>query len=93
MSSSSGPSSLFIPKVHAETQEEEEEVELVDPQETLRNECAATSHCKEFKNRLDECEVRVSSRKRTTEVCHEEVVDFVNCVDHCVAPKLFRFLK
>ena len=80
-----------LPKVVAE-EVEEEEVELVDPQETLREECA-TAHCQALKAKLDECTERVNSKSATTESCFEEVVDFMNCVDHCVAPKLFAKLK
>ncbi|KAI2811518.1 hypothetical protein RDWZM_003702 [Blomia tropicalis] len=84
-----------VPKVFAEepVQEvEEEEPELIDPQETLREECT-TAHCQALKNRLEECNSRVSGKKSTTESCFEEVVDFMNCVDHCVGPKLFAKLK
>lgn len=82
---------MSIPKVHAETPEEEEE-DLVDPQTVLREECAS-AHCQALKDKLDSCTERVNSRKQTTESCFEEVVDFMNCVDHCVAPKLFAQLK
>lgn len=79
-----------LPKVKAE--EVEEEADLVDSQETLREECAS-AHCESLKAKLQECNDRVNSKKATTESCFEEVVDFMNCVDHCVAPKLFATLK
>lgn len=82
--------STSIPKVHAEEAEEEEE--LVDPQEVLRSECT-TAHCQALKSKLDACNDRVNSKSATTESCFEEVVDFMECVDHCVAPKLFAKLK
>lgn len=78
-----------FPKVHAE---EEEEEELVDPQTVLREECAS-AHCEALKLKLDQCTERVNSKSATAESCFEEVVDFMNCVDHCVAPKLFARLK
>ncbi|KHN88124.1 Cytochrome b-c1 complex subunit 6, mitochondrial [Toxocara canis] len=37
-----------------------------------------------FKELLDECNARVSSRKKTEETCHEEMVDYVHHLDHCV---------
>lgn len=77
-----------FPRVHASDEEEE----LVDPQTVLREKCT-TAHCQSLKDRLDECNDRVNSKSATTESCFEEVVDFMNCVDHCVAPKLFKKLK
>lgn len=81
--------SFSLPRVRAQ---EEEEEDLVDPQEVLRAECAS-AHCQALKDKLDACTARVNSRKATTENCFEEVVDFMECVDHCVAPKLFKHLK
>lgn len=80
--------STSIPKVHAEEAEEED---LVDPQETLRAECT-TAHCLALKSKLDACNERVNSKSATAESCFEEVVDFMECVDHCVAPQLFAKL-
>ncbi|OQR75574.1 cytochrome b-c1 complex subunit 6 [Tropilaelaps mercedesae] len=70
-----------------------EEAELVDPQVTLRAKCGEKPKCKEFKAKFDECEARVNSRKKTAETCAEELFDFLHCVDHCVAPELFKHLK
>ncbi len=45
---------------------------------------ACESHCEKLKERLDECNSRVTSREKTDENCHEEFIDFISCVDHCV---------
>ncbi|RWS11093.1 cytochrome b-c1 complex subunit 6-like protein [Dinothrombium tinctorium] len=73
-------------------EDEEEEEETVDPQEVLREECT-TDHCKKYKEKLDECNARVNSRKNTAETCMEEVIDFMHCLDHCAAKSLFSKLK
>lgn len=78
----------IVPKVRAE----EEEEELVDPMVVLREKCGE-DHCQTFKDKFDSCTQRVNSRKATTESCFEELVDFMHCVDHCMAPKLFSQLK
>ncbi|XP_046920098.1 testis-specific serine/threonine-protein kinase 4 [Dermatophagoides farinae] len=77
-----------IPKVHAE---EEEEEELVDPMNVLRERCT-TEHCQSLKDKYEACNDRVNSKSATAENCFEEIVDFLHCVDHCVAPKLFSKL-
>lgn len=69
----------------------DEEEELVDPHVVLKEECAG--RCTNYKQKLDECNDRVSSRSQTTETCAEELFDFVHCVDHCVAKDIFSKLK
>lgn len=54
----------LMPVVRAE----EEEEELVDPQQTLREQCVE-HHCDRYKVRLDTCNDRVNSRSKTTETC------------------------
>lgn len=71
----------------------EEDDELVDPHDTLKEQCANSGHCKNFLTKLEECNSRVNSKKETTETCSEELFDLIQCVDHCVAPKLFSKLK
>ncbi|XP_022648335.1 cytochrome b-c1 complex subunit 6, mitochondrial-like [Varroa destructor] len=71
----------------------EEEGELVDPQVMLRAKCGEKPKCAAYKEKFDACEARVHSRKQTTETCAEELFDFIHCVDHCVAPDLFKHLK
>ena len=39
------------------------------------------------------CNARVNGKDGTDENCIEELQDFVHCVDHCVAGKLFKLLK
>lgn len=72
--------------------EEEEEPELVDPQETIREQCKE-HHCEKYVAKLESCNERVSSRKKTTETCFEELLDLFHCVDHCASEKLFAQLK
>lgn len=33
---------------------------------------------------VQECNDRVNSRKQTEETCHEEVIHYFHCLDHCV---------
>ncbi|XP_077278075.1 ubiquinol-cytochrome c reductase 11 kDa subunit [Temnothorax americanus] len=80
----------YLPVVKAE---EEEEEELVDPQTVLREECSQLPKCASFKEKLDTCNNRVNSRSNTEETCLEEIIDYVQCVDHCVAKTLFSKLK
>ncbi|XP_061175702.1 cytochrome b-c1 complex subunit 6, mitochondrial-like [Saccostrea echinata] len=76
-----------------EESEEEEEEELVDPQTVLREECSAKPKCAEFKEILDKCNERVAVKPAIEEeTCEEELIDYVNCVDHCVAKSLFSKL-
>ncbi|XP_073969985.1 cytochrome b-c1 complex subunit 6, mitochondrial-like [Rhodnius prolixus] len=75
-----------VPTVKAQDDEE-----LVDPQETLKEECRPK--CSSYKEKLEQCNERVSSRSQTAETCMEELFDFVHCVDHCVAKTLFSKLK
>ncbi|XP_076440371.1 cytochrome b-c1 complex subunit 6, mitochondrial-like isoform X1 [Babylonia areolata] len=72
---------------------EEEEEDLVDPQDTMKETCAGSTECKMYKARLDACNERVSSSEGTEETCEEELFDFVHCVDRCVGKSLFTQLK
>merc|ERR1712037_585892 len=49
-----------------EEEEEEDEEDLVDPHDTVREQCV-TDHCAAIKARLDECNARVESKNSTTE--------------------------
>merc|ERR1712037_444884 len=88
---------MIVPKIHAEDEEdepeaeeeaaeeeeeEEDEEDLVDPHDTVREQCV-TDHCAAIKARLDECNARVESKNSTTETCFEEILDFYHCIDHC----------
>uniref|UniRef100_A0A3Q3KN86 Cytochrome b-c1 complex subunit 6 n=1 Tax=Mastacembelus armatus TaxID=205130 RepID=A0A3Q3KN86_9TELE len=69
-------------------QEEDEEEEMVDPVETVRQKCAETEHCVHTRERLEQCETRVGSRSSTEEDCTEELFDFLHARDHCVSVTL-----
>lgn len=56
--------------------------EGVDQVTFYREQCV--EHAAKFKEMLDECNARVMSRKKTEETCHEEMVDYVHHLDHCV---------
>lgn len=56
-----------------------------DPHETLREQCGATHHCQALSEKLEQCNDRVNSKKKTTETCIEELYDYIHCVDHCVS--------
>ncbi|XP_017028875.1 cytochrome b-c1 complex subunit 6, mitochondrial-like [Drosophila kikkawai] len=71
----------------------DEEEELVDPQETLREKCQAKEHIKSLYDNYQECNDRVNGKSKTTETCVEELFDFVAELDHCVAHSLFSKLK
>lgn len=71
----------------------DEEGDLVDPQTVLREKCRAKADCSRLAARLDECNERVRSRVKTSENCHEEVIDLFHCVDECAAKDLFHHLK
>lgn len=73
----------FQEKKKEEAPEEEKE-EVVDPLPAIREECTV-HHCQKLKDKLDTCNERVRSKKKTAETCHEEMVDFIHCVDHCVS--------
>lgn len=76
--------------VHAE--EEEEEPELVDPLDTLRENCKKTK-CPTLVEKFDACEKRVRSKVRTRENCWEELMDLFHCVDHCAGKEILDHLK
>jgi ubiquinol-cytochrome c reductase subunit 6 len=86
----------FIPKVpavKAEDEAAEEEEDLVDPQQVLRDKCNETEHCKQLAEKYQTCNDRVNSRSKTTENCTEELFDLLHAVDHCVTKELFSKLK
>lgn len=79
----------YLPIVKADEGEEE----LVDPQKVLREQCSQEEKCSNLQQKLTTCNNRVNSRSHTEETCLEELVDYVQCVDHCVAKTLFSKLK
>ncbi|KAJ8964965.1 hypothetical protein NQ314_004482 [Rhamnusium bicolor] len=81
----------FISKLPVVKAQEEEELE--DPQQTLRDKCRETEHCKHLAELYETCNDRVRSRTRTTETCTEELFNLLHAIDHCVTPELFSKLK
>merc|ERR1712080_735038 len=77
----------------ADRDEDEEEEDDVDPMDTLREKCRSTQKCRDLMARYEECTDRVNSRSETEENCSEEMLDFFECQDQCMAKDLFRHLK
>ncbi|XP_076750162.1 ubiquinol-cytochrome c reductase 11 kDa subunit [Xylocopa sonorina] len=77
----------YIPTVKADDEE------VVDPQKIIRGKCSAEGKCAHLQLILETCNERVSSKTQTEETCMEELLDYVECVDHCVAKVLFSKLK
>jgi len=63
----------------------------VDIKPQLEEECGE-HHCSSLKKELEKCTERVTANP-SGETCSQELFDFLHCVDHCVAPKLFAQLK
>ncbi|XP_049793285.1 cytochrome b-c1 complex subunit 6, mitochondrial [Schistocerca nitens] len=85
---------VAVPNVKAQEEaEEEEEQELVDPQQSLKEQCGEEKKCAALYERYQACNDRVNSRSKTTETCTEELFDYLHCVDVCVGKQLFKFLK
>ncbi|XP_004928884.1 cytochrome b-c1 complex subunit 6, mitochondrial [Bombyx mori] len=83
-------SDKFVPVVKAEETEEEE---LVDPQQSLREECSQKPDAQNMWAKYQECNDRVNSRSKTAETCEEELIDYVHVLDKCVTKDLFKRLK
>ncbi|KAH7716127.1 Protein T27E9.2 [Aphelenchoides avenae] len=64
-----------------------------DPLAFYREKCESNHHVAKFKQLLDECNERVTSRSNTEETCQQEMVDYVHHLDHCAMPKAFKELK
>ncbi|CAM1292803.1 Uncharacterised protein g551 [Pycnogonum litorale] len=74
-------------------EDEEEDEELIDPMDTLKDDCREKPNCVSFNEKLQQCADRVNSRSKTEETCEEELMDYFHCVDHCVSKTLFSKLK
>lgn len=89
------------PEEEAEEDEEEEEdeddeEELVDPKETLEEECKNSPQCAPAKHHFDECVERVQQQESeggAKEDCVEEFFHLAHCATACAAPKLWTQLK
>ncbi|CAH0549272.1 unnamed protein product [Brassicogethes aeneus] len=82
----------FLPKMPVVKAQEEEE-DLVDPQQVLRDACRDTDHCKHLSEKYEACNARVLSKSQTAETCVEELFDLLHAIDHCVTKDLFSKLK
>ena len=59
------------------------EEEMRDPRLLLEAKCL--KNCREFVQKLNECEKRVRSREGlTSETCVQELFDLTPCLDQCV---------
>lgn len=63
----------------------QQEEDPEDHQEVLKEKCAELPKCTKFREELETCTDRVTSKTKTTETCEQELFDFVHCVDHCVS--------
>ena len=82
----------IVPKVRADDEPEEDEEELVDPADEIKASCEA-KNCQKYRDRYEECNARVNSKKQTEETCVEEVIDLFHCVDACASPKIAATFK
>ena len=57
----------------------------MDHQEVLKEKCSELAKCSKFREELEACNERVTSKTKTAETCEQELFDFVHCVDHCVS--------
>ncbi|XP_064625025.1 cytochrome b-c1 complex subunit 6, mitochondrial-like [Lineus longissimus] len=73
--------------------EEEEEEDLVDTQDVLKEKCQQTKECQKYYEELQVCTSRVAGKSNTEETCDQELYDFIHCTDHCVSKSLFENLK
>ena len=71
----------------------DDDEDLVDPHDTLREKCAAKASCVALKEVLETCNTRVEGKEKTSETCVEELIDYMHCVDECAAKTLFNYLK
>ncbi|RMJ14807.1 hypothetical protein BHE90_003157 [Fusarium euwallaceae] len=79
-----------------EDEEEEDEEELVDPKDTLEEECRNSPQCAPAKHHFDECVERVQQQESeggAKEDCVEEFFHLAHCATACAAPKLWAKLK
>ncbi|KAF0299361.1 Cytochrome b-c1 complex subunit 6, mitochondrial [Amphibalanus amphitrite] len=74
-------------------EEEEEDEELVDPHQTIREQCRTSGEAPQLRAKFEQCEERVSSRSKTEETCVEELLDYLHAVDHCTGGSVLSCLK
>ncbi|KAF4966481.1 hypothetical protein FZEAL_10648 [Fusarium zealandicum] len=80
-----------------EDEDEDDEEELVDPKETLEEECKNSPQCSPAKHHFDECVERVQQQEENEggakEDCVEEFFHLAHCATACAAPKLWSKLR
>ncbi|KAK2590384.1 Cytochrome b-c1 complex subunit 6, mitochondrial [Conoideocrella luteorostrata] len=79
-----------------EEEEDDDEEEIVDPKETLEEECKNSAQCAPAKHHFDECVERVhqqESEGEAKEDCVEEFFHLAHCATACAAPKLWSKLR
>lgn len=81
------------PEDEVEEEEEEDEEDIEDPRDAIVEACQNGHHCEALKSVLDECSDRVAGKSKTEETCTQELFDFIHCVDHCSADKIFSKVK
>ncbi|KYK55035.1 ubiquionol cytochrome C reductase hinge protein [Drechmeria coniospora] len=79
-----------------EEEEEDDEEEIVDPKDTLEEECKNSAQCAPAKHHFDDCVERVQQQESEGEAkedCVEEFFHLAHCATACAAPKLWSKLK
>ncbi|KAG6012943.1 hypothetical protein E4U43_007561 [Claviceps pusilla] len=79
-----------------EEEDDDDEEEIVDPKETLEEECKNSAQCAPSKHHFDECVERVhqqESEGEAKEDCVEEFFHLAHCATACAAPKLWSKLR
>ncbi|KAI9208799.1 ubiquinol-cytochrome C reductase hinge domain-containing protein [Polychytrium aggregatum] len=62
-----------------------------DPKPAIEEECGQSHHCASLKEAFEACQARLAANP-SEETCVEELFDFMECVNHCAAPKLWAKL-
>lgn len=70
----------------------EEPEELIDQQKELRDYCDQKRRISKLYESLQKCNKRVDGREQTKETCEQELFDYVEALDQCVAKMLFSQL-
>ncbi|XP_055308942.1 cytochrome b-c1 complex subunit 6, mitochondrial-like [Sitodiplosis mosellana] len=76
----------LIPSVKAQD-------DVSNPQEELKEKCGERPKIAAYYEKLQTCNDRVNSRTKTEETCAEELFDYMDALNDCVAEKLFSKLK
>merc|ERR1712184_221270 len=71
---------------------DEEEEEMIDPLDTVRESCNAKPAGVAFAAELQKCTERVEADEETEETCTQELFDFLLHRDHCVKDKFGQII-